>query len=128
MAKSNEIESNTINLIGSGTLIEGNISSNGDIRIDGTLKGNLITKGKVIIGESGTLSGEAKCKNLDVEGLIEGKVFVSELMSLRIRSRILGDISTNKLSIEPGAIFTGRCDMSGTNNTNEPKPEESKGK
>jgi len=114
MAKYNEAENHTINLIGTGTIIEGNVTSSGDIRIDGTLKGNMTTKGKVIIGETGKLSGEIKCKNLDVEGSIEGKAFVTELLSLRNRSKILGDISTNKLAIEPGAVFTGRCDMSGT--------------
>lgn len=126
MAKINENESNTINLIGVGTIIEGNVTSNGDIRIDGNLKGSLVTKGKVIIGDSGNLSGEVHCKNLDVEGTVEGKTFVVELMSLRSRSKILGDISTNKLAIEPGAIFTGRCDMSGIKNQHEPKPAESK--
>ena len=116
MAKSNEVENHTINLFGSGTVIEGNVTSNGDIRIDGTLKGNMTTKGKVIIGESGQLIGEVRCKNLDVEGGIEGKAFITELMTMRNRSKILGDISTNKLAIEPGATFTGRCDMSGTPN------------
>ncbi len=126
MAKISENDNNAINLIGVGTIIEGNVTSNGDIRIDGNLKGNLTTKGKVIIGDSGKLSGEVHCKNLDVEGLVEGKAFVNELMSLRSRSKILGDISTNKLAIEPGAIFTGRCDMSGINNQNEPKSAEPK--
>lgn len=128
MAKTNDAESNTINLIGSGTIIEGNISSNGDIRIDGTLKGNLFTKGKVIIGESGKLNGEVKCKHFDVEGAMEGKAFVTELMSLRSKSKILGDISTNKLAIEPGAVFSGGCDMSGTINNDESTTEEPKGK
>jgi cytoskeletal protein CcmA (bactofilin family) len=117
MAKMNETESNSINLIGNGTVIEGNVTSNGDIRIDGILKGNLLTKGKVIIGESGKLHGEVKCKQFDVEGVLEGKAFVTEIMTLRVKSKILGDISTNKLAIEPGAIFTGRCDMSGNNNS-----------
>ena len=123
MAKTNETENHTINLIGSGTAIEGNVSSNGDIRLDGTLKGNMTTKGKVIIGETGKLSGEVRCKNLDVEGSVEGKAFITELMSLRNRSKILGDISTNKLAIEPGATFTGRCDMSGTPNPERFKDE-----
>ncbi len=126
MAKNNEGENHTINLIGTGTVIEGNVTSSGDIRIDGTLKGNMTTKGKVIIGETGKLNGEIRCKNLDVEGSIEGKAFINELLSLRNRSKILGDISTNKLAIEPGAVFTGRCDMSGSQNQEEIKDESGK--
>ena len=127
MAKSYEIENHTINLIGTGTIIEGNIAANGDIRIDGTLKGNLSTKGKLIVGDTGRISGEVNCKNFEVEGSVDGKVFVTELLSLRSKSKILGDITTSKLAIEPGAIFTGKCDMSGSNhNLNAAKPSESK--
>lgn len=127
MAKSNDIENHTINLIGSGTVIDGNIISNGDIRIDGSLKGNLTTKGKVIVGDTGKISGEVSCKNFDVEGSVDGKVTVAELLSLRSRSKILGDIITSKLAIEPGAVFTGKCDMSGANlNQNASKQTESK--
>jgi cytoskeletal protein CcmA (bactofilin family) len=127
MAKSNEMENHTINLIGTGTMIDGNIVSNGDIRIDGSLKGNLSTKGKVIVGDTGKVSGEVNCKNFEVEGSVDGKVIVSELLSLRAKSKILGDITTSKLAIEPGAVFTGKCDMSGSNpNLNASKPSESK--
>lgn len=112
MAKNFDMDTQAINLIASGTTIDGNISSNGDIRVDGTLKGTLTTKGKVIVGDSGKISGEVSCKNFDVEGSIDGKVFVSELLSLRAKSKLTGEITTNKLAIEPGAHFTGKCDMS----------------
>lgn len=127
MAKTNEMENHTINLIGTGTMIEGNIVSNGDIRIDGNLKGNLSTKGKVIVGDTGKISGEVNCKNFEVEGSVDGKVNVTELLSLRAKSKVLGDITTSKLAIEPGAVFTGKCDMSGSNqNMHASKPAESK--
>jgi cytoskeletal protein CcmA (bactofilin family) len=127
MAKSNEMENHAINLIGTGTVIDGNIVSNGDIRIDGSLKGNLSTKGKVIVGDTGKIHGEIVCKNFEVEGSVEGKVVVSELLSLRAKSKILGDITTSKLAIEPGAVFTGKCDMSGGNqNQHAAKSPESK--
>lgn len=114
MAKIAEDENtNKINMIGVGTTIEGNISSNENIRFDGILVGNLVTKGKVFIGQSGKVSGEIKCKNCEVEGVVEGKLSIEELLSLRSMSRIYGEIKTSKLAIEPGAIFTGKCDMSG---------------
>ena len=112
MAKNNETENNVINLIGKGTEITGDVNSNGDIRIDGILTGNLYTKGKVVIGESGKVKGEVNCKNSDVEGLIEGKINVLELLSLKASAKIIGDINTNRLAIEPGSKFTGNCNMS----------------
>jgi cytoskeletal protein CcmA (bactofilin family) len=128
MAKYNETDNTTINLISSGTDITGDIKSNGDIRIDGTLKGNLNTKGKVVIGPTGKVSGEVICKNSEVSGIIEGKITVGQLLNLKASSKILGDISTSKLSIEPGALFTGYCKMSenendGTSVTKEKEPE-----
>ncbi|MFC2129533.1 polymer-forming cytoskeletal protein [Bacteroidota bacterium] len=114
MAKVAEAENtNKINLIGVGTTIEGNITSNENIRFDGILVGNLITKGKVFIGQSGKVSGEIRCRNCEVEGVIEGKVVVEELLSLRSMSRLYGEMKTSKLAIEPGALFTGKCDMGG---------------
>lgn len=111
MSKNNIPENNSINLIGAGTSITGDIESNGDIRIDGNLKGSLNTKGKVVIGETGNVNGEVNCKNADVSGKIEGKIIVSELLSLKLTAKIFGDIISNKLAIEPGAVFTGTCNM-----------------
>lgn len=115
MAKEQAADANSINIIGVGTTIEGEIISNGDVRIDGNLKGNLTTKGKLIIGQTGTIQGDVKCKSSDVSGNILGQIIVNELLSLKASSKIKGDIITNKLSIEPGATFTGTCKMNGEN-------------
>ena len=114
MAKYNETENSTVNLISNGTDIKGDIKSNGDIRIDGSLTGNLSTKGKVVIGPTGKINGEIICKNSEVSGIIEGKIVVGQLLNLKASSKILGDIITGKLAIEPGARFTGNCNMSDT--------------
>lgn len=112
MAKYNEAETSTaINLIGVGTEITGDVNSNGDIRIDGSLTGNLKTAGKVVIGETGKVKGEINCKNSEVLGEVHGKIQVSELLSLKATSKIFGDIITKKLAIEPGSKFTGNCNM-----------------
>jgi cytoskeletal protein CcmA (bactofilin family) len=124
MAKFNENEtsSNNINLIGFGTEIVGDITCNGDLRIDGVLTGNLSVKGKIVVGETGRIKGEMVCKNSDISGQIDGKLSVQELLSLKSTARVVGDITTGKLAIEPGSKFTGYCDMAGTNG----KPEEKK--
>ena len=114
----NENETNGINIIGIGTKITGDVNSNGDIRVDGSLHGKLITKGKVVIGETGKVKGEINCKNSDVEGSIEGKITVSQLLSLKTKARIHGDIIATKLAIEPGCSFTGNCDMNAITSEN----------
>jgi cytoskeletal protein CcmA (bactofilin family) len=116
MAKFNEPDNATINLISNGTEITGDVKSNGDIRIDGVLTGSLTTKGKVVIGPTGKVNGEINCKNSEVSGTIEGKINVGQLLTLKSSSRIFGDIVTSKLSIEPGAQFTGNCKMSDNDN------------
>ena len=116
MAKFNEPDNTTINLISNGTEITGDIKSNGDIRIDGSLTGNLNTKGKVVIGTTGKVKGEIICKNSEEAGFIEWKITVAQLLNLKASSKINGDIITSKLSIEPGAVFSGNCKMSDTDN------------
>ena len=112
MAKYNETDNTTINLISTGTDITGDIRSNGDIRIDGSLTGSLNTVGKVVIGPTGKVNGEVVCKNSEVSGYVEGKITVGQLLNLKASSKITGDIVTVKLSIEPGAKFSGNCKMS----------------
>jgi cytoskeletal protein CcmA (bactofilin family) len=114
MAKFNEPDNSTINLISIGTDITGDIKSNGDIRIDGSLTGNLVTKGKVVIGTTGKVKGEVNCKNSEVAGIIDGKIIVGQLLNLKASSKIYGEIVTSKLAIEPGAVFSGNCKMSDT--------------
>ena len=116
MAKINEIETTVINIISQGTDITGDVKSTGDIRIDGSLKGNLNTKGKVVIGTTGKVNGEIVCKNSEISGTIEGRIVVGQLLILKASSKIFGDIETTKLSIEPGAIFSGTCKMSENDN------------
>jgi len=112
MAKIMETDNGAaVNLISQGTEITGDIKSTGDIRIDGILNGNMNTKGKVVIGPTGKVKGEVECKNSEVSGLIEGKITVSQLLNLKASSQINGTIVTSKLSIEPGAVFTGNCAM-----------------
>ena len=119
MAKSQEIETTQFNRIVSGTTITGDIISKEGIRLDGKLIGNLSTEGKLVVGATGEIRGEITCHNSDVEGTIEGKITVKELLSLKSTSKIQGDIITNKLAVEPGSKFTGTCNMGNGNGTKE---------
>ena len=100
-----------INMIGAGTVITGDIYSKGDIRVDGNLKGSVITEGKVVLGREGVIEGDIECSSADISGTIKAKITVSQVLSLKDSAKLNGDIITNKLSIEPGAEFTGSCSM-----------------
>ena len=100
-----------LNRIVEGTNIEGDIKSESNIRIDGYVKGTVTTKGRLVLGSTGKIDGEIICKNADIEGKLNGVIQVNELLSLKSTAILHGEISTNKLSIEPGAIFSGNCKM-----------------
>ncbi|PKP02089.1 MAG: cell shape determination protein CcmA [Bacteroidetes bacterium HGW-Bacteroidetes-9] len=115
MAKNNLPETpSSANLIQSGTFITGNIQSNGNIRIDGTLTGTVVAGGKVILGSTGSVEGDIKCINADIEGMVNGTIQVKELLSFKASAVVKGEIFTSKLAIEPGARFSGTCRMDNT--------------
>ncbi|GAO28286.1 hypothetical protein JCM15548_1361 [Geofilum rubicundum JCM 15548] len=112
--KNVEMESKLPNMIGPGTKIVGNIETNGDIRIDGNIEGNINSKGKVVVGNNGFVKGEVLCSNAEISGTVHGKMAITELLSLKASSKVNGDIKSGKLSIEPGALFSGTCSMGST--------------
>ena len=120
---SNEDTSQLINILSDGTRIKGDIVSNGDIRIDGEMIGNLATKGKLVVGNNGRIQGEVQATNIEVSGFIKGKVTARELLNMKASAKIEGDIIAGKLAVEPGAVFTGTCSMGAPKPIDEPKKE-----
>lgn len=102
---------NAINRIVEGSEFEGDIRCESNIRIDGIFTGNLSTKGRLVIGLTGKVNGTVQCGNAEIEGELEGKISVQELLSLKSSSKVDGDLYTHKLSIEAGASFSGECNM-----------------
>lgn len=100
-----------INRIVEGTHIEGEINSESNIRIDGKFIGTINTRGRLVIGPSGSVEGTVNCENSEIEGNMKGKIYVKQLLSLKATAKVEGDIATDKLSIEPGASFSGTCTM-----------------
>jgi cytoskeletal protein CcmA (bactofilin family) len=101
------------NHINSDTVIEGSIKAKGNLRIDGKLTGTLECQGRLVIGATGSVDGEIRCENAEIEGTIKADITVSELLSLKSTAKVQGDIVTKKLAIEPGASFSGSCSMGG---------------
>lgn len=102
---------NGTTLISSGTTIKGDISSNGDLRIDGTVIGNIKSSAKVVIGNSGSVEGDIHGNNADIVGKISGTIKVKELLQLRGECVVNGNVYAGKLQVEPTASFNGQCHM-----------------
>jgi cytoskeletal protein CcmA (bactofilin family) len=112
-SKNNQVPSAISNRILQGTKIEGDIYSDGDFRLDGEIVGKVDIKGKFVIGEKGKLKGEVFCAQATISGNFSGSLIATESLSLTESAVVHGEIKTEKLSIEPGAEFTGNCQMGG---------------
>ena len=108
-------------IIGSGNTITGNIDAQGDIRVDGTVKGNIISKSKVLVGAEGVIEGNIQCREADIMGQVFGNIKTDEMLHLKGNAAVSGDINTAKLLIEPTVSFNGQCHMGA--NIVELKPE-----
>jgi cytoskeletal protein CcmA (bactofilin family) len=127
--------SNSSNVIGKGTVLEGNVETFGNIRIEGKVIGNIKSKSKVALGHSSHVEGNITAQNADIEGEVKGKIEISEMLVLKATAVINGDIVTGKLVVEPGAVFNGSCKMGAavkdikigdTNGARSFRPEEAK--
>jgi cytoskeletal protein CcmA (bactofilin family) len=102
------------NRIVEGTKIKGDIESIADFRLDGHLVGNFNSKGKLVIGPAGSVTGDITAQNVDVEGKTEGKIIVNDVLNVKATATIVGEVVCGKLSVEPGAKFTATCAMKTT--------------
>ncbi|MFT3827341.1 MAG: polymer-forming cytoskeletal protein [Chitinophagaceae bacterium] len=101
-------------IIAAGTTLKGDLTSSGDIRIDGTLQGNIQCTAKVVIGANGVVEGDITGQQADIMGKTTGTIKVKELLQLKGGSNVQGNIYAGKLQIEPSANFNGQCHMSTT--------------
>lgn len=118
------------NVVAKNTTIVGDIKSDGDFRIDGTLEGTLVTNGRVIIGTEGVVKGKVEAANADIEGRFSGELMVSNILTIKATANISGDVVIGKLSVEPGASFNATCSMKGAikelNSSNEQRKKSEK--
>ncbi len=120
-----ETEINSHNLITNGTEIKGDITLDGNIRVDGTIIGNIISKGKVVIGETGKIEGEIECQTAVVSGEIKGKLIAYDLVSIKSKALIEGDIYYGKLEVDQGAKINGSLISNNINTVTNNKVTES---
>ncbi|MFN6943909.1 MAG: polymer-forming cytoskeletal protein [Cytophagaceae bacterium] len=102
---------NSRTIIAKGTLLEGNIETFGNIRIDGRLNGNIKCKSKVVLGDTAKVEGNILANTAEIEGEVNGIIEISDVLILKSTAVINGDIITNKIVVESGAAFNGKCKM-----------------
>ena len=109
-----------LSLLGTGTVVEGKIRTDGSIRIDGKLVGDLNAKANVAVGLGGAVEGNLSGKNGSLAGKVTGTVTAAEKLVLESKSVVKGDIRATRLVVDEGAMFDGQCVMT-TGSTAAPK-------
>lgn len=100
-----------INLVGEGTVFEGTLRAESDVRASGRIVGRLEVTGKAIVAEGGAVDGEIQATNADIAGHVQGEIHVEKKLVLKSTARVDGNIRTDRLVVEEGALFTGECEM-----------------
>ena len=111
----NQTDVNSNNIIGKGSTFTGNVETYGNIRVEGRIIGDLKSKSKVAIGPSAFIDGNVLAQVAEVEGEVKGSIEVTDILILKPNCKISGDIITNKLVVESGAKFDGKCKMGDKN-------------
>lgn len=110
--KNETIGKDEVTIIGAGVVLEGKLSSNGNIRIDGAINGDINANGSVTVGETGEITGEIKAEVISIGGKVTGSINSKEKAVLESKAVLKGDIVTKILVVEAGAIFDGSSKMS----------------
>ena len=114
MARNRENDPYAHNKLISDSTIVGEVYTKADFRLDGILKGILRTEGKLVIGKTGKVEGKVFCKTIDVFGYVEGEIHAEDILSMKAESHVKGNIYADKLVVELGCDFNGRCFMDGS--------------
>ena len=100
-----------MNIIGTGTVVEGKIRSQGNVRVDGKLIGEVTAGESLSVGVTGEIEGNVTAKNVTVGGKVRGTISASEKIVFEGKSVIRGDIRATRLIVDEGSIFDGRVSM-----------------
>lgn len=109
-------------IVGTSVKLKGNLNSSGDIIVDGSVSGELKTKGSVVVGPNANILANIKAQNVQVSGMVQGNIEVSDKIQITETGRVIGDISSSVLSIAPGAVFAGNSKMNDSHREVNPEP------
>jgi len=102
----------SISSIAASMKVLGDIEAEHDMRIDGHVVGNVYCKAKMVLGETATIEGDIHVHNADIMGKIIGNITADDMLCLKPKAHINGNITVGRLIIEPNAKFNGKCTMS----------------
>lgn len=98
-------------IIGEETQLNGNIEHKGSIVVYGKVKGNISTNASITVGKEGSVEGDLVGKNITLSGQVNGNVTAKSKLTLKKKACLLGDVKAQKIVIDDGATFEGKCDM-----------------
>ena len=113
MAEKNQT-GGTFSVIGAGTVVTGNIKTEGSIRVDGKIVGNLVTQSDAAVGLNGVVEGSVDARNITIAGKVLGTLTALQKLVLESHSVLKGDLRTSRLVVDEGAVFDGRSSMTGS--------------
>ena len=98
-------------MVGKGSKVQGNITVQNSLRVDGMITGNIQSTDTVIVGKEGKVKGEIKAKDILIAGVVRGQVYAENKVYLESKSTIEGDVKASRLVVDEGAAFDGQCTM-----------------
>jgi cytoskeletal protein CcmA (bactofilin family) len=104
-----EQKAGSVNIVDVGTEITGDLTTKGDIRVDGKITGDVNSKAKVVVGATGIITGHIFSNTAEISGEVNGNIDTLEILFLKASAKVNGNIASNQLVIENGAHFTGYC-------------------
>ena len=111
MSKQTESNNGQTNIVAAGTTITGDITTTGDLRLDGHIEGTIQSTARLVIGKQGSFSGNIVAENVDITGKVNGNISAKDTLLIKADGEVTGDINTNTLIIEQHAVFNGSCSM-----------------
>jgi cytoskeletal protein CcmA (bactofilin family) len=108
-------------VVGTSVKLKGNLKSDGDITVDGSVNGEIKTKGTVTVGPNANIIANVHAKNVNIAGTVQGNIVATDRLNISESGRVYGDISANILSVAAGALFSGKSTMA--ENIKEPEIE-----
>jgi cytoskeletal protein CcmA (bactofilin family) len=110
-------------IIGENVQVSGNLQTSSDIQINGKVRGEVHSKGTIVIGKTAVVEGPISAVQVKVEGTVRGNITTEELLELESTAQVFGDIETKTLAIQPGAVFVGKSTMGKEEEKEEKKAE-----
>ena len=103
--------SSAVSVLIASTAIQGNLDTENDLRLEGTVKGEVTVNGKVVLGQSGIIEGTLNAAEAVIHGKITGDLYINKLLQLASTAVIEGDITASQFSVQEGAVYRGKCNI-----------------